>query len=140
MWARSSRSALSRRSLHYPKVIWTRVGINVGSIFEVGTVSAYHSLSEGDLDTITSANEMWAWSSRSALSRRTLYYPKVIWTRIGINVDSIVQVGTISAYPSRSKGGFGQALERLWTRSPKSALSRPTLHYQHMDLDHKLQS
>ena len=36
---------LSRRTLHYPKVIWTKVGINVGTIVEVGTISAYLSLS-----------------------------------------------------------------------------------------------
>ena len=113
MWARSSRSALSRRTLHYPKVIWTRVGINVGSIFEVGTISAYPSLSEGDLDTITRANEMWARSPRLALSRRTLHYPKVIWTTIGINVGTIVEVGTISAYLSLSKKRFGPTFAKL---------------------------
>ena len=37
--------SLSRRTLHYPKVIWTKVGINVGTIVEVGTISAYLSLS-----------------------------------------------------------------------------------------------
>ena len=46
MWARSPRLALSRRTLHYPKVIWTKVGINVGTIVEVGTISAYLSLSK----------------------------------------------------------------------------------------------
>ena len=45
MWARSPRLALSRRTLHYPKVIWTTVRINVGTIVEVGTISAYLSLS-----------------------------------------------------------------------------------------------
>ena len=44
MWARSPKLALSRRTLHYPKVIWTTIGINVGTIVEVGTISAYLSL------------------------------------------------------------------------------------------------
>ena len=71
MWARSSRSALSRRTLHYPKVIWTRVGINVGSIFEVGTISAYPSLSEGDLD------KSW---NQCGLDRRSWHYLGVPFT------------------------------------------------------------
>ena len=54
-------------------------------------------------NSITRANEMWARSPKLALSRRTLHYPKVIWTTIGINVGTIVEVGTISAYLSLSK-------------------------------------
>ena len=46
MWARSPRLALSRRTLHYLKVIWTTIGIHVGTIVEVGTISAYLSLSK----------------------------------------------------------------------------------------------
>ena len=56
------------------------------------------------------------------------------------NVGTIAQVGTISAYPSLSKGGFGQTLERMCARSPKLALSRLTFHYPKADLDHHLQS
>ena len=52
MWARSPKLSLSWRTLHYPKVVWTKDAINVGTIVEVGTISAYHSLSEGDLDKI----------------------------------------------------------------------------------------
>ena len=53
--------------------------------------------------SITRANEIWARSPRLALSRRTLHYPKAIWTTIGIHAGTIVEVGTISAYISLSK-------------------------------------
>ena len=56
---------------------------------------------------------MWARSPRLALSRRTLHYPKVIWTTFGINVGTIVEVGTISAYLSLSKEGFGPTFAKL---------------------------
>ena len=52
MWARSPRLALSRRTLHYPKVSWTNVRINVGTIVEVGTISAYLSLSKKKITNI----------------------------------------------------------------------------------------
>ena len=45
MWARSPRLALSRRTPHYLKVLWTTLGIHVGTIIEVGTISAYLSFS-----------------------------------------------------------------------------------------------
>jgi len=64
-------------------------------------------------NSITRANEMWARSPRLALSRRTLHYPKVIWTKVGINVGTIVEVGTISAYLSLSKKGFGPTFAKL---------------------------
>ena len=51
MWARSPRLALSRRTLHYLKVIWTTIGIHVGTIVEVGTISAYLSLSKNKIWT-----------------------------------------------------------------------------------------
>ena len=54
------------------------------------------------------------------------------------NVATIDQVGTISAYPSLSEGGFGQTLERMWARSSKLALSRLTFHYTKMDLGTQL--
>ena len=44
MWARSPRLALSRRTPRYLTVIWTTIGITVGTIVEVGTISAYLSL------------------------------------------------------------------------------------------------
>ena len=52
-------------------------------------------------NSITRANEMWARSPRLALSRRTLHYPKVIWSKNG-----------------------------MWARSSKLALSRLTFHYK----------
>ena len=48
-----------------------------------------------------------------ALSRRTLHYPKVVWTNVRIDVGTIVEVGTISAYLSRSKTRFGLTFAKL---------------------------
>ena len=55
----------------------------MGTIAQVGTISAYPSLS------------------------------KWIWTYIGTTVDTIAQVGTISAYLSLSKNGFGPTFAKL---------------------------
>ena len=55
------------------------------------------------------------------------------------NVDTIAQVGTISAYLSLSEGGFGKK-ERMWARSSKLALSRRTFHYPKVDVGPKLKN
>ena len=83
---------------------------NVGTVAQVSTISAYPSLSEGDLDNNwnTCGHDRRSWHylglpftiKMLTLSRRTLHYPKVIWTKNGINVGTIVEVGTISAYLS----------------------------------------
>ena len=82
---------------------------NVGTVAQVSTISAYPSLSEGDLDNNwnTCGHDRRSWHYLGlpfiikllTLSRRALHYPKVIWTR-KLNVDTIVEVGTISAYLS----------------------------------------
>ena len=36
-----------------------------------------------------------------------------MWTKIGTNVDTIVEVGTISAYLSLSEGGFWPKLSKV---------------------------
>ena len=38
MWARSPRLAISRRTFQYLKVIWTTIGIHVGTTVEVGNL------------------------------------------------------------------------------------------------------
>ena len=71
-----------RPSWHYLGVpvtirrwIWTNIGTNVGMIAQAGTFSAYLSLSEGGFGQ--TLERMWARSSKSALSRRTVHYPRV---------------------------------------------------------------
>ena len=100
MWARSPRLALSRRTLHYPKVIWTKVGINVGTIVEVGTISAYLSLSEGGFGP-------------------KLSKVGTIGSGFGLKVSTIgAQIGPSGHYEGYiwSKGGFGHTIEWLkWT-------------------------
>ena len=76
MWARSSKLALSRLTFHYQNV---------------NTISAYPSLSEGDLDKSwnTCGHDRRSWHYLGlpfifkllTLSRRTLHYPKIIWTK-----------------------------------------------------------
>ena len=56
---------------------------------------------------------MWARSPKLAQSRRKLHYPKVDLNKNGTNVGTIVEVGTISAYLSLSKIGFGPTFAKL---------------------------
>ena len=44
-------------------------------------------------NSITKANNMWARSPRLALSRRTLHYPKVIWTTVRVDVTTPTPYG-----------------------------------------------
>ena len=102
MWARSSKLALSRRTLHYPKVIWTlsqgrtKCGHGHPGQHYLGVPFTIRRWFGQELES------MWARSSKLALSRRTLHYPKVIWTTV----------------------------RKMWTRSSKLALSRLTFHCQ----------
>ena len=79
MWARSSKLALSRLTFHYQTV---------------NTISAYPSLSEGDLD-----NKL----NKCKHDRRS-------WRYLGLSFI-IKHVNTISAYPSLSEGDL---LEKNW--------------------------
>ena len=71
---------------------------NVGTVAQVSTISAYPSLSEGDLDNNwnTCGHDRRSWHYLGlpfifkllTLSRRTLHYPKVIWTKNKCGHDS----------------------------------------------------
>ena len=79
MWARSPRLALSRRTLHYLKVIWTTIGIHVGTIVEVGTISAYLSLSKKGIGPtfeveLVQFRAMWALSEVNWVENRTKWH------------------------------------------------------------------
>ena len=64
---------------------------------------------------------MWTRSLKLALFWSTVPFTirGQIWARIGTNVGTIVEVGTISAYVSLSEGGFGPKFSKVGTIEAK---------------------
>ena len=107
MWTRSPRLALSRRTFHYPKVDLEKneCGHDRQSWHCLGVPFTIWRCFGQQLEY------MWARSSKLALSRLTFHfqtvntilaYPSLSETNLDkqINVGTIVEVGTISAYLS----------------------------------------
>ena len=108
MWTRSPRLALSRRTFHYPRVDLEKKGTNVGTIVEVGTISAYLSLSEGGCGPKLSKVGTIGCGFGPTLSK-----VGTIAAKIG---PKLSKVGTIGAKIEQS----GHYRDQIWTKIEQS--------------------